>query len=332
LESVVPTEVSAPTRPVAVERDDPSVDPIVELATRAVDANMGWIAPRELFTERGGAPIYPAAVTPPQSVQILERHRGEVRIGVRMANARVALWADSSSLYGVIRDDTSVDDAGHTGAFASADDPEVRLHMGARVTVLGREDHRVHVRYTGQLEVDGWVPSVMVSDRMPGHERIPHMNTSFGHVIAVNPGAAIRVEPQWSARILAVMVGGLGSFLTVERNLPDDEYVVSYVDNDVAVRGYVSLREAPSPIRGELGQRPPPPQPPTPATATVAAGTCLYARERGEPIGFITESAAVDLEPASGSWFTITLDTPWGPMAFAAQGTSATSMVACGSH
>jgi len=63
--------------------------------------------------------------------------------------------------------------------------------------------------------------------------------------------------------------------------------------------------------------------------ATAASGTCLYARARGDAIGYLVGTRPVDLEDAGAGWWTLTIDTPWGPLAFAAHGAARTELVAC---
>jgi hypothetical protein len=64
-------------------------------------------------------------------------------------------------------------------------------------------------------------------------------------------------------------------------------------------------------------------------SAKAASGTCLYARARGEPIGYIVGDRDVQLDDAGGGWWTLTLDTPWGPLELAARRSAPRELVAC---
>ena len=60
---------------------------------------------------------------------------------------------------------------------------------------------------------------------------------------------------------------------------------------------------------------------PLPITANtkVASGTRLYARVKGDAIGYIVGDRDVDLAAVERGWFALTIDSPWGPVAFAAR-------------
>jgi hypothetical protein len=65
--------------------------------------------------------------------------------------------------------------------------------------------------------------------------------------------------------------------------------------------------------------------------AHVAAGTCLYASDGGEAIGFTIVDTQAQLDPSpTAGWFTLSLGTPWGPIAFAARGPNEKSLSPCG--
>lgn len=307
----------------ASDASDATVDPIALLARQ--DYAVGWIVPHQAELENRGAPIDAPADASAILVQVLEHHGHDLRVGVRLELARFALWTDTTGLLATVKRDVPVGEhAGGDFAFG-ADAPSAVLHAGAAVHVLGRSDAWVHVRYDGALEIEGWIPRDALADRGPLHDRPGYVPGGW-HQLSVMPGATIRVEPKWSARALAVNAHGY--VLDSVRDLGDDHFEVRYRDGDVDVHGFLGRREPPTPLhdrRGEV-QAPPPAPPPT---ATVASGTCLYASPRGEAIGFIVGDAAVDLEPGTGSWFTITIDSPWGPLTFAARGASASDLVAC---
>ena len=320
-----PVAAGTPHRAAAPDEDldTPPVDALVELARETFE--VGWIAPREVVLESRGAAIYPVVGTPPQHVQILERHGHDLRIGLRLETARFALWTDTSGLLGTIKADAHVSSHAGGDAMFGDDPPDVVLRPGARVTVLGRDKTWVHVRYLGALEVEGWVPAAAVGDRAPAGDREGYTPTGW-RTLNVMPGTAIRVEPRWGTRLLAVM--GHGYFLDDVKDLGEGRHEVRYRDGDVRVHGFVAMHDPPEAVHGRRDEAPAP-APPTPTPDPVASGTCLYGHVRGEPIGFIFGDAQVALEDGTGSWFTITLDTPWGPMTFAAQGASRTELVAC---
>lgn len=302
------------------EIDDPPVDPVAELGRE--DYATGWITPRRLVLVSRGTPLDPPGNLPPQRVQILERHGRELRIGVRQDGARFALWTDTTGLLATLKATVRVDNDGPRGG---PSDTGVELAAGAAVSVLGKTDQRTHIRYLGALEVDGWIPTHVLADRGPRGDRAGYVPRGM-RSLTVMPGTAIRTEPRWASPLLAVV--GHSYFVDDVKDLGDGKHEVEYADGDVRVRGFVDTHDPPEQVRGQRHDAPPP-IPPTPTTATVASGTCLYDQPRGEAVGFIVGDPAVDVEAGTGSWFTLTLDTVWGPLTFAAQGASTTDLVAC---
>ncbi len=140
----------------------------------------------------------------------------------------------------------------------------------------------------------------------------------------VVPGAVIRTEPRWAATVLAIMASGY--FLDTIRELDEAWTEVSYEDSDVAVHGFVSRRDPPGRVHHwrEIDST----LTATPNT-TVASGTCLYARANGDAIGYIVGNRPVELDDAGAGWWTLTIDTPWGPLGLTARGPSRTELVAC---
>jgi hypothetical protein len=134
----------------------------------------------------------------------------------------------------------------------------------------------------------------------------------------------IHAEPRWGASELAIMATGY--FLDTIRELDDDWVEVSYEDGDLAVHGFISRRDPPGRVHHwhEIDATPT-----VSPNATVASGTCLYARPRGDAIGYIVGNRPVDLDDTGRGWWTLTIDTPWGPLAFAASGPTASELVAC---
>jgi hypothetical protein len=83
------------------------------------------------------------------------------------------------------------------------------------------------------------------------------------------------------------------------------------------VRGFASRRDPPvkvaarapssAPISGlDLNEK-------------LTAGTCLYARARGEVVGIANDYFASTAPADSEGWWDVTMETPWGPMTFAAR-------------
>jgi hypothetical protein len=136
----------------------------------------------------------------------------------------------------------------------------------------------------------------------------------------------IHGEPQWASRELALIANG---YHVDEIKQVDSDWVeVGYADAEVRVHGYLSRVMPPGRVHVP---HPPESQPaPVQPNATIAADTCLYASERGEPIGYVMSAHQGELAQGHGrGWMTIGFDTPWGPVVFAAQGTNDHDLVAC---
>jgi len=188
---------------------------------------------------------------------------------------------------------------------------------------LAHRDHATQIRYLGALQVEGWVPDAVLGDR--GHARDGIARIPSGHkTLMVIPGAVIRSEPRWAASELAIMANGY--FLDTLRELDDGWTEVSYEDGDVAVHGFVSKRDPPG--RVHHWHEPDVAAVLAPNT-TVASGTCLYARVDGDAIGYIVGDRPVDLDDAGAGWWTLAIDTPWGPLGFAAHGPSPGELATC---
>ena len=237
------------------------------------------------------------------------------------------MWVERARLLGVIAHDqiASSRPGGEYTPYA-AEPIEAELHRGPPVRRLGHSNGWTEIRYLGALEVDGWIPDGALADHgSPG-------DTSGGRIptgrpaLMVTPGTVIRTEPTWSARQLAVMASGY--FVDTIKELDDAWVEVSYEDNDVRVHGFVSKHDPPGRVHKPHEAETPPPA--ITPNATVATGTCLYAVEEGEPIGYVIGDPPAELAPGRTSgWFAVSLDTPWGPIAFAARGLVDSDLAAC---
>nr|HEX4316869.1 hypothetical protein [Kofleriaceae bacterium] len=301
--------------------DTPPVDALSALAGSA--GNVSWIVPRTASLEIGGTAIDTPEGAAPTQIALLERHGSEIRIGVWLDHARFALWSDRQWLLGTIIEPAEVQ--GDNPEFhAFSDDPiEVVLEPGAHVRRLGHRDGSTRVRYIGAVEVDGWVPDKAIADGAPAIDPIGRMYD--GHpTLTVMSGGAIRSEPKWAARALAVMANG---YFVDELAQVDESWVeVRYHDGDVLVHGYYGKHEPPERTHKPHAETPIVPVAPN---ATAASGTCLYARAGGDAVGFLVGDQRVELSPASDGWSSLSIDTPWGPIAFAAHGSPGGDLVAC---
>jgi hypothetical protein len=303
------------TRPAADSRVP--VDPIAALAP--VDgAEVSWLAPGAAQLELDGATFDSPGSARPIEVSIIDRHGSKVRVALRLPHARFSLWTSSNRLFAVMRKDHRVSSP-FGDAFAL-------VRAGARVKRLAHEGKRTQIRYSGALEVEGWVPDEVLGESGPPHEyrgRFP----SGRRTLMVTPGAVIRAKPEWAAEELAVMANGY--FLDTRKELAEGWTEVSYDDGDLSVHGFVSKRLPPGQVHRPHSDPETQPVPVTP-NAKVASGTCLYARVKGDAVGYIVGEREVDLADGETGWFSLALDTPWGPIAFAARGPTRSDLMKCG--
>ena len=318
---VAPTIAPAPspaTVPVLAERAP--VDPIAVL-TPVPGADVSWLAPGQAQLELDGALIENPGGGKPIEVSVVDAHGSRVRVALLLEHARFSLWTDRNRLFSVMRKTQRVNARG-AGAMG---DMQATLKAGARVKRIGHKESWTNIRYFGALEVEGWIPDAVLGDAGPPHEergRYP----SGQRTLMVMPGAVIRSEAKWAADEIAVMANGY--FLDTLNELEDDWTEVLYEDGDVVVRGFVSKRLPPGRVHRPHTDPETQPIPITPNTK-VASGTCLYARVKGDPIGYIVGDRDVDLVDAELGWFALTIDSPWGPIAFAAHGPTRTDLQAC---
>lgn len=305
--------------PVAAEPDRAPVDPIAALAPDD-SGEQSWVLPGPIRLELGGATVAGGDAGRPIEVTSIDQEGNLQRVAVRLEHARFSVWIDRGQLLSVLTRDQRID---AIGVPAAASDIEVVLRAGATVRRLAHRERSTQVRYLGALQVEGWVPDAVLADRGRPRDstgRIP----SGRKTLMVIPGAVIRAEPRWASSELAIMASGY--FLDTVRELDDAWTEVAYEDSDVAVHGFVSRRDPPGRLHHWRDAVPPAKVAPN---ATIASGTCLYARPGGDAIGYIVGNRPVDLDDAGGGRWTVTIDTPWGPLGFAAAGPSKTELAAC---
>jgi hypothetical protein len=295
------------------------VDPI-EALTPDDTAETSWVVPGPMQLELGGTTVAAGGSGRPMEVGPIDQLGNLARIAVRLDHARFSVWIDRAHLLSVLTHDQRINVLGGPPATT---DIEVVLRAGAIVRRLSHRARFTQIRYLGALQVEGWVPDAVLADRGHSHDGTGRVPTGRKTLMVV-PGAVIRTEPRWAASELAIMANGY--FLDTIRELDDAWTEVGYQDGDVAVHGFVSKRDPPGRIHHwHEAEGTPITQPNT----TVASGTCLYARAGGEPIGYIVGTRPVDLDDTGAGWWSLTIDTPWGPLDFAAHGPSKTELALC---
>lgn len=315
-----PIATAPTTVPRRHEPDRVPVDPIVALAPDE-SGEVSWVIPSALRLELGGPAIGVAGAGRPLQVGAVDRQGTSLRVAVRLDHARFSVWIDRAHLLSVLKRDQRIHVRGGPGV---GSDVEVVLRAGATVRRLGHRDGSTHVRYLGALQVEGWIPDAALADHGRARDTGTGRIATGRKTMMVVPGAVIRAEPRWAATELAIMANGY--FLDTIRELDDAWTEVSYEDGDVAVHGFVSRRDPPGRVHRwhEVDGTPT-----VTPSATVASGTCLYARAGGDAIGYIVGNRPVDLDEGERGWWTLTIDTPWGPLAFAASGPSRTELLSC---
>lgn len=294
------------------------IDPIGVLAP-VEDQPMSWLTPGPVMLELGGARIESPGGSKPIEVAIVERSSNFVRGVVRLEHARFSVWSDRAKLYAVLT-------RGHRVSMLAGrpSDMFAELHAGARVKRLAHRDKQTQIRYLGALEIETWVPDDVLGDQAPPRRRMGKIPTGRRPAMLFG-GSVIRSEPVWGNNQLAVAVNGYQ--IDAISEAPDGWMEVSYADGDVSVRGYSSKRQAPGAVH-----RPKDPDVPLPVVAPntkVASGTCLYAKRDGDAIGYVVGDQDVQLDDAGNGWWSLSIDTPWGPIAFAAKGPSGSALTPC---
>lgn len=298
------------------------IDPILGLAPPAADTAISWLSPGPARLELASSPIETAAPNAPAIAgSILDAQGTLVRVAIRLGHARFSLWMDRSQLFGVMLREQEV----RIAEGARPNEPKPVLFAGARVKRLARKDGSTLVRYIGALEIEGWVPDDAVGDRGVHRSRTGRIPTGT-KTLTLLPGSIIRAKPDWSGAQVALAANNY--FVDVVRELDPKWTEVQYQDGEVRVRGFYQRYSPPG--RTHRARMDPNTAPlPIVPNAKVASGTCLYTRAGGESVGYIVGDREVSLEEGNSSWWTLAIDSPWGPIDFAARGPTAVELEAC---
>lgn len=320
-----PADARLKTTDPVVDTDKAPIDPIAVLAP-VDDQPVSWLSPGSIQLDLGGGGIESPGGNRPIEVVIADRQGTMVRAVVRLPHARFSLWSDRARLFGVLVRSERIT------TFPSQmpmDEMFVELHAGARVRRLGHRGKQTQVRFVGALQVEGWVPDDALADAGEGGDRGGRIPTGRRQVMVMS-GSIIRAKPEWGMNELALVAGGY-LLDSVHEDL-NGWIEVTYADGEVSVHGYTSKMQPPG--RVHRLQDPDVPPPVITPNARVASGTCLYSKRNGDTIGYIVGDATgadrdVQLDDLGNGWWTLAVDTPWGPIPFAAKGPSQTSMTAC---
>ncbi|MEZ4361220.1 MAG: hypothetical protein R3B48_13635 [Kofleriaceae bacterium] len=289
-----------------------SVDPVPFLEDAPPDTARAWLVPRRAslamsvgsdFTE--GSPTDAAE---PLQVIVVERAGAVVRVAAHLERLRFVAWIPREDLLSVLARDVSANDAFIRPPVGA------KLHRDAVVQVLERDAERARVRYSGGVEVTTWVPLSALADRSEGGAA-RRARPQQGPLFPVAPGMAIRAEPRWGGSLLAVV--SRSRFLQDVRAVDDAWHEVRYGDGAVTIHGFASRRFPPVPLARRATSGSPAAMP---SDETLPAGTCLYADVRGELVGrVIAELPATGDGEEEDGWRGVFVDTPWGPLRFAAR-------------
>lgn len=295
-----------------------AIDPLPFLRDPPPVAVRSWVKPRAARLDLGDKPSSPEyEPSSPIEVMLVEPGPTLSRVAVTTPAARFVVWVERGDLLAVLSRDVSTRPA---MAPATAD-IGATLRAGASVDVLERTDERSRVRYSGAVELEMWVPNDALADQgepIDAQQGMPFQGPKLFHGV---PGVAIRAEPRWGTPQLAALARIY--FITEVRTLDDGWSEVEYSDRAVTVRGFASRRDPPVRLASRATASQPSSQLDT--NEKLTAGTCLHARARGELVGVTSDVVPVAAVAADREgWWDVTMETPWGPMTFAAQRTAAT--------
>jgi hypothetical protein len=288
-----------------------TVDPRPFFSETPPKTQRSWVMPRAARLEVGDRVASPEAdPIEPVEVMIVEPGPTMIRVATALPGARFAVWIDRQDLFAVMAREVSV----RAPFTQPASEIGITLRSFAPVEILEKEEERSKVRYSGAIELETWVPNDSLTWEAEPELR-GGMVLGGGKVLHATPGLAIRAEPRWGGQQLAALAKTY--FISEVRAVDDAWSEVRYSDGEVSVRGYASRRDPPV----KLARRAPASQPSS-SLATddkLPAGTCLHARARGEVVGISNDVAVAVAEGEGEGWMLVTMETPWGPLAFAAR-------------
>jgi hypothetical protein len=312
--------------------DRPLVDPIAAL--KPYDkAEASSIIPGPIALELGQPELAGSGGKQPIEVTQIDREGDLVRVAVRREHLRFSVWIARKYLLPVLKHDQRIAAMGPPPAatFGDVDGGPIvaTLRAGAVVQRIGHrdKDKKTQIRYSGALEVEGWVADAELGERGPARDHVGKLPTGRPSLMVL-PGSVIRSEPRWAGDINQLALVANGYALDQIKEVDASWVEVVYEDGDVRVHGYVSRHDPPGRLHRARDDGSTQAVAPN---AVAASGTCLYARPGGEPIGYVVGSLPVELDDNAGraGWLQLTTDTPWGPLAFAVKGASKSELAAC---
>ncbi|HEY4057105.1 MAG TPA: hypothetical protein VGM39_10880 [Kofleriaceae bacterium] len=324
LDTPLATRASSSEPALPFTRLDPMLDLTIDDDAWA-DEKLSWVHPARASLEVGGALIDSGVSNAaPVPTTILDRNGNNVRLAVRLDNARFSLWTERSALLAIVKHDVDL-----VQTFTRPGDREVyaKLHAGAYAERVEKRPKETKVRYLGEIEMEGWVADDAIGETGGEfHVWRGHLPSGAKQITAL-PGSEILTEPRWGSTRVGAVNGGY--WLDAVEKLDDDWLYVTWRTNVAEVAGYYRQFSAPGRTHS---QRVDPDAAPAPIVANmrVASGTCLYARAHGESIGFLVGDQDVQVDPTSDAeWPTLAIDTPWGAILFRAHGHDATDFATC---
>lgn len=317
-----PTSPPAAPKPAAPPAAVEEVAPIDPIAALAPAQAASYLVPGRVQIDLAATPIDGPGGNKPIEVSLLARQGSLVRVAVRLEHARFSVWTERAHVLGVLARDFQV-----PAIYRADDETQVVLREGAVVRRLAHDGKRTQIRYVGAVEVETWIPDDILVETRDAGRRLNHNMRTPSRLRPTHafPGAVIRREPKWASDQLALVASAY--MLTTLREIDQAWVVVAYADADVDVQGYLSRRDPPGRVHRQKDPEIAPAK--IVATGKAASGTCLYARVKGEAVGYIVGDRDVMLDDLGNGWWTLTIDSPWGPMPFAARGPTKADLVAC---